>query len=276
MMDCGKARRLLWPTGGPRELTPALEAAQQHLETCPACQTFEADMWRLVAQIGDHAPRETAPLEVRERLFGAVAAARVASGTARTRSRWHALAAAAVVLVLIGLGTTDWLDHRTGPPDALAALADDHMRAIGGDRLLSSDTAAVAEWLRARLPFAVHVPVMPDLQLRGARLCLMDGRRGAVVEYRTATGEPLSYYVVPAPEGRPVTVGADIRRASRGGYHVVGWTEPGLLHALVANLPESRLLELARLCMKEMEVALFHPGVEAGHIGGRNSQRASP
>jgi len=77
------------------------------------------------------------------------------------------VAAAAVVLVLVGLATTDWRDHRTGPPDALAALADDHMRAIGGDGLASADTATVAAWLRARLPFSVHVPVLPDLELRG-------------------------------------------------------------------------------------------------------------
>lgn len=275
MMNCGRARRLLWPTGRPRQLTPALEAAQQHLETCPACQTFEADMRRLAAQIGDHAPRETAPLEVRERLFGAVAGARAAPNRRGNRSRRRTLAAA-VVLVLVGLATANWHAHRAGPPDALAALADDHMRAIGGDGVASADTAVVAEWLRARLPFAVHVPVMPDLQLRGARLCLMDGRRGAVVEYRTATGVPVSYYVVPSPEGRPVTAGSDVRPASRAGYHVVGWTEPGLLHALVANLPASRLRELARLCMKEMEVALFHPGGEASHIEGQNSQRATP
>ena len=258
MMDCGKARRLLWPTGGPRELTPALEAAQQHLATCPACQAFQADMRRLAAQIGDHAPHETAPLEVRERLFGAVAGARADLDRGGIRSRRRSLGAVAVVLVLVGLATADWRAHHTGPLDALAALADDHMRAIGDDGVASADTAVVAEWLRARLPFAVHVPVMSGLQLRGARLCLMDGRRGAAVEYRTATGEPVSYYVVPAPEGRPVAVGADVRRASRAGYHVVGWTEPGLLHALVANLPESRLVELARLCMKEMEAVLFH------------------
>jgi len=109
----------------------------------------------------------------------------------------------------------------------------------------------------------------------------MDGRRGAVVEYRTATGEPVSYYVVPAPEGRPLAAGTDLRRASRAGYHVVGWTEPGLLHALVANLPESRLVELARLCMKEMEAVLFHPPsrqarVEGWRCAARQRRKAPP
>jgi hypothetical protein len=256
MMDCGKARRLLWPTGGPRELTPDLEAAQQHLETCFACKAFEADMQRLAAQIGNQAPREAAPRDVRERLFGAVAEARAVPERGGVRSRWRTLAAAAVVLVIVGLATADWRAHRDDSADILAALADDHMRAIGGGGVASEDTAAVADWLRARLQFAVHVPVIPDLRLRGGRLCLMDGRRGAVVEYRTAAGEPVSYYMVPATEGGAAPGGTELRRASRAGYHVVGWTEPGLLHALVANLPESRLLELARLCMKEMQVAL--------------------
>ncbi len=257
-MDCGEARRLLLATGGPQELTGALEAAQRHLAECAACQRFEADLRRLAAQIRDHAPRESAPLEVRERLFARLAAAR-AGGIRATRSRRRVAAGAALLLLVIWMATADWYAHRAKGTQPLVALADDHMRAVGGEGVLSSDTLVVSRWLRARLPFPVAIPLMPGLELRGARLWVTDARRGAVVEYRAPAGEAVSYYVVPVPDGRSLVPAGAVRRASRAGYHVVAWSEPGLLHALVASLPESRLVELARLCMREMRIAAAQP-----------------
>ena len=262
MIDCGQARRALWATGGPRALTPALEAAERHAAGCAACQAFEAEMRRLASQIRDHSPCEDAPSETRQRLFAAIGAARAADA-GRTQS-WRRVLALAVVLLFVGLATADWRARHATSADTLSALAEDHMRAVGGEGVTSTDTAMVSTWLRARLPFAVHVPVMPGLQLRGARLCLMDERRGGVVEYRTPAGEPVSYYVVPVPDGRPAATPGDLQRASLAGYHMVGWSEPGLLHALVGSLPESRLVELARLCMKQIRAAAFEwwPGRE--------------
>lgn len=258
-MDCGQARRLLLATGGPRELTGALEAAQRHLADCAGCQRFEADLRRLAAQIRDYAPRESAPLEVRERLFARLAAARAGAGRQATRSRRRVAAGAALLLLVIGIATADWYVHRAKATQPLVALADDHMRALGGERVFSSDTGVVSRWLRARLPFPVPIPLMPGLELRGARLWVADLRRGAVVEYRTPAGEAVSYYVVPVPDSRPMMPAGALQRASRAGYHVVAWSEPGLLHALVASLPESRLVDLARLCMKEMRIADAEP-----------------
>lgn len=59
------------------------------------------------------------------------------------------------------------------------------------------------------------------------------------------------YYVFPAPEtGAPEE--RDVRVASRDGYRIALWEEPGVGHALVADLPTAEILALARYCMRQM------------------------
>lgn len=254
-ISCGQARRLLWPDAGPRPLTADVEAAQQHLATCDECRLFLEEMRRLAGLTHDLAPRPQAPPEVRDRLFRAVAHARTGaqgSSTSGTR-RWAAFAV--VVMLLVGVAV-EWAWRSNLRADPVAGLVDDHVRATKGDGLVSGDSALVARWLAARLPFAMDVPDLPSLTLRGARLCVMKGQRGGVVEYST-DGRSVSYFVVPDwhSPASPLAAG-ELHRAKRQGYHVVSWREPGLLHALVGDLAEARLVELARLCISKM-MAVF-------------------
>ncbi|MDQ3427107.1 MAG: hypothetical protein M3477_04685 [Gemmatimonadota bacterium] len=264
-MSCGRARRLLWPDASPRAVTPEVEAAQGHLATCEECRLFLEEMRRLARLTHDVGPRPQAPREVRDRLFRAVARARTGVPGARTHSprRWAALAVLA--LLIVGLAV-EWRSWTNRVADPIAGLADDHMRATRGDGVVSGDSVLVSRWLAARLPFAMDVPALPSLALRGARLCVMEGQRGGVVEY-SAEGRTVSYFVVPDwhPPAPPPVQG-ELHRAKREGYHIVSWREPGLVHALVGDLPEARLVELARLCMSKVVAFL--------DAGTRRSRRA--
>jgi hypothetical protein len=132
------------------------------------------------------------------------------------------------------------------------------MRTTRGDGIVSGDSGVVARWLASWLPFAMDVPSLPTLELRGARLCVMEGRRGGVVEY-SAEGRSVSYFVVPAgPAPATLPRPGELRLVSHAGYHVAAWGEPGLVHALVSDLPETTLSQLARLCMRKM-MALLDP-----------------
>jgi anti-sigma factor RsiW len=160
------------------------------------------------------------------------------------------------VLLLAGawLGWRAAADARTAWPDALGAIAEDHLRTERSAGLISSDSVEVARWLRERLPFGVEVPLFPGARLTGARLLLVGGQSGAVVEYAIA-GRSLSYYVLPgradaAAQPRQVHV------ASRAGYRVASWEDAGLTHALVAGLPGPKLVELAHYCIEQMMPAM--------------------
>ena len=250
-VQCGTARRILWPDGGPRPVTSEVVEAQEHLAECEACQRFVSDMRQLSDAIRAAAPRPHAPAELRERLYDALAHSREAPLWRQALSRRRALrlAAAAIVLVVAVTWLSSPLWRYAASENAIAALAEDHMRALKGEGIASSDSATVATWLARRLSFAMHLPLFPESQLRGARLCLMDGRTGAAVEYRV-DGQAVSYYVMPEPTAEGAERAQTFRYASHAGYRVVVWHEPGLMHALVASLPRARLAALARYCVE--------------------------
>jgi hypothetical protein len=257
-MTCGRARRLLWPDTGPREATAEIVAAREHLSGCPQCQRFVEDMRRLSERIREVMPSPQAPVEVRDRLFKAIARVRTDNpprSIARRHWRWALGLAAALLAGGIWLGLRLVQERSTAQGDALAALAEDHLRSVRNTGLASSDSLEVARWLGDRLPFGVDVPIFPDAQLKGARLLLVDHRSAAVMEY-TIAGRSLSYYVLPASDADAAAMERDIRLAARAGYQIAAWEDAGLTHALVAGLPGPKLVELAHYCMEQMSAAV--------------------
>lgn len=252
-MTCGRSRRLLWPDTGPRKATAEVEQAQEHVSRCELCRRFLEDMRVMAERIRVGAARPEAPVEVRDRLFKALAHARTASPAPRRVSlvRRAAIGVAAGLLLAGAWVGAGLLHNRAGVDrDPFGILAEEHVRTVHNFGVMSSDSAQVAAWLADRLPFGMEVPIFPDAQLKGARLFLVNQRSGAIIEY-AMRGHTLSYYVFPAPEaGAPA--GGDVRVASRDGYRVAVWEEPGVGHALVADLPTAELVALAHYCMRQM------------------------
>ncbi len=248
-LPCGTARRLLWPDASPQALTPEREAAEAHLASCEPCQRFVAEIRASAVAICEGAPKPPAPVEVRERLFTALARERARSGVPVRPARARALGWAVAALAVLAVRSPSSVQELTG-------FAEDHVRALQGDALNTADPVAIEAWLRARVPFAVHVPQIPGAALEGARLCLLGGRRGAVVRFRLE-GEPLSYYVMAEGTGDTDRFdAAAFREETDAGYNVVAWQRDGLIHALVGALPRERLAGLARMCTEQLAAAL--------------------
>lgn len=251
-LDCGRTRRMLWPDTGPREATAEVVAAREHAAGCEACTRFLDDMRRIAERIRRDAPRPTAPAEVRDRLFKAIAQARMAHGASapatRLRRRLIPGVAAALLMVLGWLGYLAVRGGSSDSNDALGSIVEDRLRSQKGAGLASSDSLQVTQWLAERLPFAVQVPIFPEGRLTGARLLVDSRQAGAVVEY-LVLGRVLTYYVLP---GGGVGFPRQIQLASRDGYRVASWNDAGLTHALVATLPGPKLIELARYCIHQM------------------------
>jgi hypothetical protein len=255
-LACGTARRLLWPDASPQALTPEREAAEAHLVSCEPCQRFIVEMRLSATATREGAPKPSAPVEVRERLFTVLARERARIGVAARPPRPHALGWTVVALAVAGAAVWTVTVRSPSSVQELTAIAEDHVRALQGEALDTADPVAIETWLRARVSFAVHVPRLPGAALEGARLCLLGGRRGAVVRFRLE-GEPLSYYVMAeGTGGADQSDAAAFREETDAGYNVVAWRRDGLIHALVGALPRERLAGLARICTEQLAVAL--------------------
>ncbi len=253
MIDCSSARRTLREAGTPAASSAELAAARRHWRDCDDCRAWEeADRdWR--AALRDKISGLRTPAPVKERIFAALAGARVSVDLRRQRRQWLA---AVVVLALLGASVGGlWWSHESRRDGYLvAALTEDHLLYAthpAPAEFASADPAAVAEWFASRLDFGVAAPPIQDAELVGGRLCTLADRRVALWLYRKGLTR-LSLFQMPA-QGlylgamrRMQVNGRRYRCGHRKGVSVLAWTERGVLYALVSDLPEEEMLRIVR------------------------------
>ncbi len=261
-MTCAEARETLWPIRRPQLVGGRVEDARKHVEGCPACQDYLAQDEVLVAAY-DRLRGTKAPRELRERVFNAIARersgqadplpareSRVAriGGALRERARagW-AVATVGVLALASGIVITRATTIASVDASGAAFVEDYLRRAVGQEQIHSSDPATVRQWLTRELGLPLQPLVAAGLELEGAEICLLEGRRGAMILYRMG-GTRISHYLVPR-EGvgpREPAVGAGGTGADGMVPPLVTWSTPSVEQALVGEIGSEQLLALAR------------------------------
>jgi anti-sigma factor RsiW len=249
-MTCSEARHALWPPEGPRLAEADVLEVRQHVQGCPACESYFAQD-RSLLEAYERAKQERAPQILRERVFDALARERSRDfGLTPPRHvsrRWFVAVAASVAGLLAG-GS---LVSLRNVPDALndgGLFAEDYLRrAVAQERIVSSDVDEVSRFLTRELGRSIMPLQLAGLDLTSAEICLIEGRRGAMIQY-VEDGRKISHYLIPQ-EGTPrrdpdasTTFNAD----NIGGPALITWATPEIEQALVGEVPEARLMELAR------------------------------
>lgn len=248
MQSCGRMRRLLWPDVESGTSATEIARARAHVAECESCRRFMDEMHSLAHDLRALGSDETAPPEVRERVHARLADARAVRHPPIAGRRRAVLWLAAAASVA---GLAFWF-ARVGmvTPGArvIGAVAEDHLRALHQQAIESSEPATVERWLTEHVPLSVQIPMLPGASLEGARVCHLNGARGAVIRYRV-DGKPVSYYIMPDNPGARGRSGDDtFHTEAQAGYNVIAWRGDGLLHALVGDLPRARLTSLAQMC----------------------------
>ena len=85
------------------------------------------------------------------------------------------------------------------------------------------------------------------LRLAGAEICLLDGRRGAMISY-IENGREISHYVVPKSgvARREPAFSSQMTASGTVGPSVITWATPQVEQALVGEVAPDRLMEIAR------------------------------
>ncbi len=260
-MDCAEARRVLWPPERLRLAGDDVVAAQRHVEACADCQRA-AGVDAALLEVFERLRAEQAPRAVRERVFDAIARERAGAGVAWNEAvdrpgprRLRRAVAAALVLITVAAGALSVLirDDAALPGSvddaaAVTAFVDDYVRrAVREDHVVTSDPAEVRRFLARELGLPVGPILVPGFTIAGAEVCLLEGRRGAMILYKR-NGDVVSYYVVPRSDSRAREPAArESAPAGLGaGTTVVTWATTSLEHALVGPLESDRMLQVAR------------------------------
>lgn len=258
---CESARRLLWPLDRPRPWTAREEPAREHLRRCVACHAFfQADATIGRSLRGSGAASRAHP-ELRERVFDALARERSLrpvplrrSGDGETQGRWPrravgiagalgAAGTAALAAALLTLGPA--------PSESAEPFVQDFMaRAVEEETVERPDPRSISRFFLRELGMPVHAASLDGARVRRVMICIIRGRRAAMIEYEMKEGETIAHYRLPhvsrrSPgDARPGRGG--LRVWTEGGISVARWNDTTFEHALVAALPESQLRELAR------------------------------
>ena len=140
---------------------------------------------------------------------------------------------------------------RNGPEDLNDGelFAEDYLRrAVAEVRIVSSDIAEVSRFLTRELGRPIRPLEIAGLRLIGAEICLIEGRRGAMIQY-LENGREISHYLIPregtrprGPEPAPAWSSSD----GAGGLALITWAVHEIEQALVGEASQEHLMELAR------------------------------
>lgn len=238
--DCGKLLLLQAELDG--ELDAAASAAlAEHRASCPDCRRNESAILATRQALG-RATYHRADPELLRAVAGRLGVAQ-SPPARRGLLPWRGLAtfgagaalAAAIVMTVLPVGRSD----------IVAALVDDHVRALQPGHLLdvvSTNQHTVKPWFDGRLDFA---PPVKDLAaqgfpLVGGRLDYLQGRSVAVLVYSHGK-HVIELFVWPASARAGVPA-----RAGRDGYNIVHWEANAMSFSAVSDLEPSGLEEFAR------------------------------
>lgn len=257
MLSCDEARRILWPLDRPREFVGGEEAARSHLRQCADCRDFFAADARLTGILGRYGGVAKAPPVLRARVLAAIASENQGAvddasanhgatpNEPRLRPESHgrgAIGMIAVTLLLMALPVT-LLVARDGNEPAEDLFVQDYLRrAVEESVLESPDAAAVSSFFMSELGVAVTPAQMKNAEMTRAMVCLLRSQRAAMVEYQMG-GHTVAHYMLPRDDR---SVGLSVLLTeSRRGVQVAAWSDDEFEHALVSDLPESELAQLA-------------------------------
>jgi len=266
-MHCERVRELLSPYLD--EALPAQDRAMlaAHLDTCPGCARFAADLRRLARTLCAVGRHRSSPLllpRLRRALADAElpAAERPARPPSPTRSRasggpasggpasgWRTLGWAPTLAACALTAVATWWLHSLAEPEArlqhdvLAA----HMRALlqeNPTQVASTDTHWIKPWFSGRIDFSPNVSDLSaeGFLLLGARLDYVGDRRVGVLVYRRQH-HSIDVFVWPNLAGKHAAGRVVVHK----GYTLVTWTRDGLRYWAISDLDAGELKTMQRL-----------------------------
>jgi hypothetical protein len=137
-------------------------------------------------------------------------------------------------------------DAATVSVEGPEVFVEDYLRrAVGQDHIETDDPAEVQRFLERELGLRFDPLQIAGLKLERAEICLLEGRRGAMIVYKS-DGALVSHYVVPRNN---VVARAPALSTRRDGpaadMPVVTWATSNAEQALVGELSSDQLLAIA-------------------------------
>jgi anti-sigma factor RsiW len=242
-MNCNDAQVLLHAYVDAELDAPTTLQYEKHVRDCPACAKTLAEQKSLQTGLKADALYYNAPENLRARLRSSL---RQHSGPRLGHFPWRGVAAAACIVLFIGLGFL--LGGFTFAPSKHDRLAQEvtsaHIRSMLAEHkvdVLSSDRHTVKPWFNDRLDFSPPMRDLDGFRLIGGRLDYVDARPVAVLVYKRRE-HFLDIFLWPNPANEDM----HLSRETRQGYQLIHWCKAGMNHWVVSDLDPAELNEVVQ------------------------------
>jgi len=201
----------------------------------------------LTGMLGQYGGGVKAPPELRTRVLAAIAgeerkAARETSADHDAAPSRSAIGLIAATVLLAALPVT-YLVARDGGKPAEDLFVQDYLSRAAEENVIESpDAAAVSRFFMSELGVAVTPTQVKNAEMTRAMVCLLRSERAAMVEYRLGD-HTVAHYMLPRDD-RSIGLTALLTESQRG-VQVAAWSDDEFEHALVSDLPERQLAQLA-------------------------------
>ena len=249
-------------------------AMYTHLETCAECRRARDEQRAITSLLRERLPRHSASASLKEQIAASLAAAKrqdAMPSIAKARdtnlreaspeSKRHAqrVGAAALVVCAIAAAVVLGIGVRRSATEASSPLAieavSDHLRVLYAERpieIASGGIHQVKPWFTGRLDFAPIVAFAGDdaFPLEGGSVAYFVDRKAAAFLFKRRL-HAISLFVFRAdglafPSGEGIPAGtARVHASTSRGFHVLLWQSGDLGYALVSDVDQADLLELA-------------------------------
>lgn len=225
---------------------------EEHLAHCPRCKALFDNLQALSASI-KNVGQVGAPLSLRRKIKSGL---KEMTGEGADDFSWRHLLGAGFGAALVAslctwfvMSFTAGIALRSQPTDELIAA---HVRSMMVSHLTdvdSSDRHTVKPWFNGKLDFS---PAVLDLreqgfELVGGRLDYLQKQPVAALVYKRRA----HFINVFIRRGEALDKSPSSGPAHQQGYHLIRWSKEGLNYALVSDLNEKELQELAGLLQSQ-------------------------
>jgi anti-sigma factor RsiW len=248
-MNCQQAKPLIDPYADGELEAPAILELEQHLRGCSACAVAWGNLQSLKRTLKGDALYFSAPEQLRERIKSELPSP---TRAVPQRQAWNwnrngltgamsVAAATCLALLLIVTLTRPSSEHQLAQE-----IVSSHIRSLMVGHALdvaSTDQHTVKPWFNGKLDFSPPVKDLAaqEFPLIGGRLDYLGGRSVAALVFQRQI-HIINLFIWPAKAGdsNPAAF------APRHGYHLIHWSEAGMVFWAVSDLNEKELMEFVR------------------------------
>ena len=232
---------------------------EQHLQTCPACERLYHNRQALRTLVHTSPLSYKAPAHLRKHVRSSLLKASQPRPPLR-KTAFVLLGVAAMLLV--GLITTWSILRNVSAPSVDESLTQavlaSHIRSLMVNHLVdvrSTDQHTVKPWFDGKLDFS---PVVVDLTqqgypLVGGRLDYLDNRPVAALVYQHET-HVINLFTWPAAS---TSADSQVTTVTRQGYHIMTWTQAGMVYWAVSDIEEDKLQTFAQLIRHQISSSIL-------------------